>query len=416
MTFSRFLSLALLLLTLTACQAGSGPCPIGDPEFPYPPARDPQVGDILHLPTGIYVDQAALFNQAARAQVVFVGETHDNPASHRLEFEILQALEERNPGKVSLAMEMFTPSQQEVLDQWTAGELTEREFLKKVDWFHTWKMNFAYYRQLLDLAKKKKIPIIALNADEALVTKVGHTPPDELSEEDRSQLPEMVTDPYQAAATKAFYGGHDMGQAAFDGFQRVQTLWDETMAENLAKYLQSDQGRGRQVEVVAGGNHISYGYGIPRRLFRRIPVSYLLVGSREIEIPEDKKDQMMNVTMPDFPMPAYQFVVFTRYEELKNPGVKLGVLIDEDQGGLRIKGVIPGSVAEKAGLQKDDLLTEMDGQKLKELFDLIYELQQKSVGDKITLKVDRSGEVLTVPVEFTEREPHHGMPEQHKKE
>lgn len=409
MTVRRFLSLLALMLTLSACQAGVNQCPIGNPEMPYTSAHEPQVGDILHLPTGIYVDKAALFDQASRAQVVFVGETHDNPASHRLQVEILQAMEKNNPHKVSLAMEMFTPAQQEVLDRWTAGELQEREFLKEVDWYHTWKMNFALYRPLLKLAKEKKIPIIALNADDALVSKVGHTPPAQLSKEVRSELPKMVDDPYQTAATKAYYGGHQIEAGAFAGFQRVQTLWDETMAENLANYLKSEKGQGRRVEVVAGGNHIAYGYGIPRRLFRRIPVSYLLVGSREIEIPKDKQNRFMDVTMPEFPMPPYQFIEFTRYEELKNPGVKLGILIDEDKGGLRIKGVIPGSVAEKSGLQKEDLLTELDGLPLKELFDLIYELQQKKVGDQLTLTVERAGKTISVPVKITEQEPKHLM-------
>jgi len=415
MSLIRFLSLLSLLLILPACQAGNCQHLIGDPELPYPPDRDPQIGDILHLPTGYYVNQKVMLDQTGRVQAVFVGETHDNPASHRLEVEILQAMEDHNPGKVSLAMEMFTPAQQKVLDRWTAGELGEKEFLKEVDWFHTWKMNFAYYRPLLDLAKEKHIPIVGLNAKENLVAKVGHAPLSELSEEERSQLPEMISDPYQTEATKAFYGGHKMGQAAFDGFQRVQTLWDETMAANLADYLKSDAGQGRQVVVVAGGNHIRYGYGIPRRVFRRIPVSYLLIGSHEIEVPEDKQDQFMDVNMPQFPMPEYDFIKYTRYEELEKPGVKLGVMIDEDEGGIRIEGVIPGSVAERSGLQKDDLLTEMDGLPLQELFDVIYELQQKSVGDKITLKVDRNGEILDIPVEFTEKEPRHGMPLEHGK-
>ena len=69
---------------------------------------------------------------ASDARIVYVGETHDNPASHRQELAVLQALDRRYPGGAALGMEMFTPAQQEVLDRWSAGELTEKEFLKTV--------------------------------------------------------------------------------------------------------------------------------------------------------------------------------------------------------------------------------------------------------------------------------------------
>lgn len=407
----RHPALFALLLLLTACQPGH--VHLGSPELPYPPEPGPQVGDILHLPTGVYVEQQVLFDHAARAQVVFVGETHDNPAAHRLQLEILQALEGRNPGKVSLAMEMFSPAQQPTLDRWVAGELKEKEFLKEVDWFKNWRLNFALYRDLLVFCRDQQIPVIALNTDKSFQRKVGMTAFEKLTEEEREQLPEMVADPYQIAATKAFYSGHQMGQATADGFQRVQTLWDETMAENLAGYLKSDSGKERQLVVIAGGNHVRYGYGIPRRMFRRIPASYLLVGSQEIEIPESKRHQRMDIEIPQLPMPAYHFVTFTKYEELDTPGVKLGVMLEDVEGGLEIKAVLPGSTAEKAGLQKKDLLILLDGTiELKESFDLIYELHQKNVGDKIKLRLKRGEKTLTLPVEFSRREPpQHGMKE-----
>jgi uncharacterized iron-regulated protein len=129
---------------LTACTANGS---LGDPELPYPLPHAPQVGEIAHLPTGTYVDRETLLEQVTQARVVYVGETHDNPASHRLQLEILQHLQANNPGGTALAMEMFTPDQQPVLDRWIQGELSEREFLRQVGWFENWRMNFGYYRR-----------------------------------------------------------------------------------------------------------------------------------------------------------------------------------------------------------------------------------------------------------------------------
>jgi len=390
------------MMSLAGCQAA--PKYLGDPELPYPPDHDPVIGDILHLPTGIYVDQQVMLGQVSRTQVVFVGETHDNPASHRLELEILQTLQQHNPKKITLAMEMFTPSQQPVLDLWIKGNLSERDFLQQVDWYHTWRMNFAFYRPLLSYCREHKIPLLALNAENSLKRKVARTPLSELSEQDQQLLPDMNdSDPYQEAMVQAFFSDHKMGQTMLDGFQRVQTLWDETMAQNLANYLKN-QGKDRQVLVIAGGNHIRYGFGIPRRLFRHIPVSYLLIGSEELNIPKDKQDRLMNVVKPKYPMRPYDFLTFTKYEDLPDPGVKLGIMLDKADGGLIVKGVVPGSIAEQQGLQEGDILTQIEDQILTEPFDLIYELQQKKAGDKIELTLIRDGQVMTKTVDTTVKE------------
>jgi len=399
MKTNLFFPLLVLMISLVGCQPARQY--LGDPELPYPPDRDPIIGDILHLPTGTYVDQAAMLAQASRTQVVFVGETHDNPASHRLQEDILRALQQHNPGNITLAMEMFTPSQQAVLDLWISGDLSEKEFLQQVDWYHNWRMNFAFYRPLISYCRDHKIPILALNAEKSLKQNVARTPLTELTVAEQEQLPDMThSDPYQEAMVQAIFSDHKMGQTMLDGFQRVQTLWDETMAQNLAEYLQH-QGKDRQVLVIAGGNHIRYGYGIPRRMFRRVPSSYLLIGSEELDIPADKQDRLMNVVKPNYPMPPYHFLTFTEYEDLANPGVKLGIMLDKADKGLLIKGVVPGSIAEQQGLKEGDVLTQIDSQQLTEPFDLIYELQQKNSNDKAVLTLQRQDQSLTITINFT---------------
>ncbi|MCK4503313.1 MAG: ChaN family lipoprotein [Desulfuromonadales bacterium] len=396
------LPLLLLLISLSGCQPTKQY--LGEPELPYHPERDPIIGDILHLPSGFYVKQQAMLDQANRQQVIFVGETHDNPAAHRLQENILKSLQQHNPGNITLAMEMFTPAQQPILDLWSSGKLTEKDFLQQVDWYHNWRMNFAFYRPLLNYCRDHNIPLLALNADNSLKHKVARTKLTELTKADQQQLPQMDhDDPYHRAMAEAVFSDHKMGQNMFAGFQRVQTLWDETMAQSLANYLRED-GVNRQILVIAGGNHISYGFGIPRRLLRRIPVSYLLIGSEELDVPADKQDRLMNIIKPDYPMLPYHFITYTAYEDLPNPGVKLGIMIDATEGGLLIKGVVPGSIAGQNGLEEGDILTQIDQQKLKQPFDLIYELQQKNNGDKIELTLLRNSKSITKTINFTAAE------------
>jgi uncharacterized iron-regulated protein len=400
---------ALLVLLLSACAPEVKR--MGNPEEPYSPPHPPKVGEILHLPTGLYVSQQQMLEIATRARIVYVGETHDNPASHREELAVLRALADRYPGRVALGMEMFTPDQQKALDRWVAGKLTEKEFLKESHWYRTWGMDFAYYKAILDFARQQKIPVIGLNADKHLVHALMKSDVAHLPEKERKQVPQMdLTDPYQRAMVDATFAGHEHGSGDLAAFERVQTLWDETMAHNVAAYLKSPAGKDRHMMVMAGGNHIQYGFGIPRRVFRRLPTSYVLIGSREIVIPKDMQNRLMDIHPPQFPMVPYDFVEFTRYEKLPGHKVHLGVYLGKKGGAVVLEGVLPGSSAAAAGLKKGDRLLSMDGAPIKDEFDVIYAVSQKHPGDHSTLVIERNGHKKTVEVTFKKMPPHHGKP------
>jgi uncharacterized iron-regulated protein len=392
-------SCGLALLALTACTMAHEP--LGTAESPYPLARQPEIGEIVHLPTGTLVREEEMLAAVSDARIVYVGETHDNPASHRLELTVLQAMDERWPGLVSLGMEMFTPRQQPALDRWVAGELSEKAFLKEVAWGTNWSMDFALYRELLTYARDRHIPVVGLNAEKDLVKAVGRKAPEELAEEERARLPEMdLADPYQTAMVDAIYGGHAAGNNHLAGFQRVQTLWDETMAENVARHLTTCLDGSRRMVVVAGGNHIRYGFGIPRRVFKRAPASYVLVGNQELAIPQDKQDRLMDVEMPHFPMVPYDYVVFTAYEDLPGERVKLGVRMEDKDGKVVVQDVVPGSTAKKAGVKNGDVVMALDGESIAESFDLVYAVGLHKKGDKAVLEVERGSEKLKLDLDF----------------
>jgi uncharacterized iron-regulated protein len=383
---------------------------MGDPQDPYPLTAPPRIGQIVHLPTGTPVSPAQMLAMVGDARITYVGETHDNPASHRLELHVLQALAERYPGRMALGMEMFVRSQQPILDRWVAGKLDEKAFLKESRWFENWNMDFAYYRALLNFARERHIPVIALDAGKSLVKAVRNKPLEQLGATERAQLPELdFADPYHLGLVEAIFGDNSHARLQIDGFVRAQVVRDETMAESAARYLASPAGQDKHLLVVAGGDHIRNGFGIPRRVFRRFPASYTIIGGMEINVPPDKQDRMMNVTIPDFPMAPYDFLVYHAYEDLPETGVRLGVMIEMAPSGrgLVVKGVLPGSNAERAGLQLGDVLLSFNGEILTEVFDLTYPVQQKKPGDRSVLQIERLGKPMTVDVVFQAKQEGH---------
>jgi uncharacterized iron-regulated protein len=401
--------------SLTACTMIQQP--IGNPEAPYPPVDQPAVGDIYHLPTGVKVTPERMNEIITDARIVYVGETHDNPASHRLELQVLKAVFERYPGQTSLGMEMFNVDQQAVLDQWTAGNLTEKEFLKQSGWYDNWRMDYAYYRDILNYARENKVPVIGLNATREMVAKIGSSKLDALDEETRSRLPELdLDDPYQRAMTEAIYSDHGKGENRLDGFIRIQTLWDETMAASIARHMAVKEPENHMV-VVAGGNHVKFGFGIPRRTYRRLQTSYVLVGNQELVVPPEKQGNMMDVVMPQFPMVPYDYVIYTEYESLPDDQVKLGVSMKENGGKVIVEVVVPGSSADKAGVLAGDIIIALNNIAIEDNFDLIYEVNQRLSGDLATLTVERNGQKMDLEVTFAPlpKTDSHGRGNRHKK-
>ena len=376
------------------------PKQIGNPEAPYP-VHQPKVGDIVHMPTGVQVTPEQMTAAVSDARIVYIGETHDNPAAHRLELQVLKAVAERFPGQVSLGLEMFNHTQQDTLDLWVQGELSEKEFLKQSDWYSVWGHDFDYYRDLLLYARDHQIPVVALNVTADFRRKIGMNALEELDAETRDQLPEMdLEDPYQTAMTEAIFADHTQGRQMLSGFQRVQTLWDEAMAESIVQHLSTKDASQRMV-VIAGGNHIRYGFGIPRRTYRRMPTSYVLVGIKEIVIPKLKKGKTMDVDLPTYPMVPYDYLVFAEYESLPGERVKLGVHLREQDGNVVVEAVVPNSAAAAAGVQKGDVVVSFDEVDIKENFDLVYEIKQRTAGDSATMVVERDGQETILEVLFT---------------
>ncbi|MDI6815699.1 MAG: trypsin-like peptidase domain-containing protein [Actinomycetota bacterium] len=83
------------------------------------------------------------------------------------------------------------------------------------------------------------------------------------------------------------------------------------------------------------------------------------------------------------------------------------VLVDTSKlavsDGAIVLDVLKGTPAEKAGLKKNDVITAIDGKKIKTMDQLLVEIRQKKVGDKIELTYYRGSEKKTVELTLVEK-------------
>ncbi len=210
-----------------------------------------------------------------KAQVVYLGETHDSKIDHQNQLKIIQELYKRNQ-KIAIAMEMFQAPYQDIVDQYLAGKMTEGELIEKSEYKQRWGFPWEYYAPILRFAKEKGLPVLALNTPSEVTRKVARQGLSSLTAGERKFIPpisEIRTDnqEYRQLALAAFHKHQTAGKgnsAGADRFFAAQVLWDETMAEGIAKFVGAKPNY--QVVVLAGQGHIIYGYGIPSRVTRRL--------------------------------------------------------------------------------------------------------------------------------------------------
>ena len=79
----------------------------------------------------------------------------------------------------------------------------------------------------------------------------------------------------------------------------------------------------------------------------------------------------------------------------------LGVVTDKDDKGAKIKSVTKESAAEKAGLQKDDIITKINEDEIKSSDDLIKAIGKYQPEDKVDVTYIRDGQTKTTSTNLT---------------
>ena len=230
----------------------------------------------------------------AEHDVVFIGETHDDPTGHMLEAELLaRALAAYGGAEggadrtVALSLEFFQRDVQPILDEYLAGLISEASFLSDS---RPWSRYGTDYRPLVELAKEAEIDVIAANAPRRYarrVTQHGRASLEDLPASAREHLPPLPYGqpspeyrdqwiavisavmeqvgmkcgvPVPESEGRAPPGAHsNMGNQLHS-----QTLWDASMAWWISRYLEEHPDA--LVLHMVGGFHVARGTGTPEHL------------------------------------------------------------------------------------------------------------------------------------------------------
>ncbi len=399
MTSPRLLGLALAAGLLAACAAAATAPEAGRP----PEGCRPEPG--WHRPgDGAALAHGRLLRELARRQVVLLGEQHETAAHHRWQLSVLAGLRALREDLV-LGLEMFPPSSQAALDRWVAGELTPRQLLQEAGWERHWNFDPALYLPLFEYARLHRIPMLALNAEREAVERVrrGGWEALEAAERERLGRPAPAPPAYLRLLAASFlqhagraHGGGDPTRIppeqreAFRRFVDGQLLWDRAMARSIAEALGRRGPSGRPPLVVAlmGGGHLMHRFGVPRQL------EDLGVKETAVLMPWEGRLGCEQLEQ------GYADAVFVFPPLPEDPPPRLGVYLEPRREGVAVQQVVPGSVAERAGLRPGDLLVEVAGRPVRGLEQVVRAVRRMPPGAWLPLAVERDGRRLELTARF----------------
>jgi uncharacterized iron-regulated protein len=246
-----------------------------------------------------FSDFESLLAELAKVDIAFVGEQHDDPATHRIERAILEGLARRR-ANVIVSMEMFERDTQSSLDDYLAGRLSEEEFLKAS---RPWPRYATDYRPLVECARAHNWKVIASNVPRRIASQVSKQGLDVARsgpEADRKLAAAEFAcpmDDYFKRFVEVMSKGHpgpdqkqpdnkqpdkkqeEEQRAMMERFYKAQCVKDETMAESIANAF-GQQANGQSGPLVVhfnGAFHSDYRLGTVSRVVRRMPKSKVKV-------------------------------------------------------------------------------------------------------------------------------------------
>jgi uncharacterized iron-regulated protein len=370
------------------------------------------------VPGGGKISSTEVISNTTNQSVVLLGEAHANLEHHRWQLQMLASLHTRHPNMV-IGFEMFPRRVQKALDEWVAGSLSVAEFLDAADWKHGWSIDAEAYLPLFHFARMNKIPMVALNIDSRLRKEVSLKGFDVLSEDKFKGVtrPAEPSDAY-LEYLMLIYKKHDRNHkdknkistddSDFLRFVRGQQLWDRAMAQALHSALtrpEDPPAVGIQalfsvltkperplVVGIMGAGHIRHGYGVPHQLMD------LGIEDVAMLLPWES-NKVCGQLVTGIADAVFGVASYAKSDSSRRQ--RLGIRFEMVQKGARILKVEKDSVAEKAGLIEEDIITEIAGLEVKQINDVIEVVQRQAPGTWLPLRVTRGGETIEIIARFS---------------
>jgi uncharacterized iron-regulated protein len=240
-------------------------CTVGAQPAVMPAA--PLVDRIWDVRARSFIDVDALWQRAAQARYVLLGEQHDSEAHHARQLQVLQVLGARGL-RPTLAMEQFDTEYQAALSRAQQAGVRDAEALADAGQLNRKGWRWPLYRDLIAYAAGQDWPLVAANLSrtEARRIALGELPPP-VAALDATQQALIENDVVQG------HCGQRPAAQLLAGIVNAQRARDARMASVL-------EGVRGPVVLIAGSGHVRRDRAVPRYLSE--PERALVIGFVEV--------------------------------------------------------------------------------------------------------------------------------------
>lgn len=191
---------------------------------------------------GKKITYSTLIDALSGYDAVFLGEMHNCPITHWLEFEVIRSLYGLHRDKLTIGAEMLESDNQLILDEYMSGTITSDRFEAEA---RLWPNHSTDYEPVVYFAKEHSIPFVATNVPRRYANSVknkGFEVLNTLSNEAKRYIaPLPIPFEYDEKESQSAFGMmHMMGRKSPEEIRRfaeAQAVKDATMGWFIAQNL-----------------------------------------------------------------------------------------------------------------------------------------------------------------------------------
>jgi len=192
--------------------------------------------------------------RAVHADIVYLGESHDNPHHHLDQIRVLEVML-ADGARPALAFEMLAQDQQQAVDAAMLESADRSALAKRLGWGERGWPDFEMYRPLFDLARRYGLPVIAIDLSQPVVRRISKEGLAALpADEQRRLVSRLAPDAdRQRGLARDIEAAHCglLPAAAVPGMVDAWHARNVTMARQIIMALE----RAPQVVVIVGRGH-----------------------------------------------------------------------------------------------------------------------------------------------------------------
>jgi len=189
----------------------------------------------IRMDYGANVTFEEILKRIENKRVIFVGEIHAKPTSHRVQLEVIRHLVDSGKN-VSIAIEIFPAAKQQYLDKWVSGAYGRDNFVRVFS--QSVNMPYGAYEHIFEYARGNKIPMIGIDSARKVIADVSKQGTQAVPAEflEQVKFTECAEDP-DYMGLLGFSGKREYHQTGMPFLCEAQRLRDAVMAYNISRIL-----------------------------------------------------------------------------------------------------------------------------------------------------------------------------------